>query len=100
VGVGGLSALTGHERPVRLEDEGNRTDFVLADIAVEEHALRCLRDRSEQAPAFRERFALTLEPGMGAMLAPELPRIERVTLHSVGLCPAIEALARLPLAAS
>jgi hypothetical protein len=70
VGVGGLPAHTGHERPVCLEDEGTRTDFVLADIAVDEHELRCLRDRSEQASAFREGFTLTLEPGMGAMLAP------------------------------
>lgn len=68
-------------------------DFAASDVELVEaparDELRCLRGNAD-TPAYRPGFVLTLEPGMRAFLATELPRVERVTHLAASLRAAVE----------
>lgn len=65
-------------------------DVELADTPAGDDELRCLRAQQDDLPAWRPGFVFTLEPGMRAFLATELPRVDQVSRLAGALRGAVE----------
>jgi len=68
-----------------------RAAFAPDEIHLEDNELLCLARRAPGMPQYREGFALSLEPGMGSVLAVWLPRLLRASVVAQAVLRRISA---------
>lgn len=91
----GLPGITGFNEPVSLGSDQQHAEFAVADIVLGRTSmgdeLRCLRARAQAAPAYREGFVLTLEPGMADPFEQALHQVERISHITASIRSEVQA---------